>query len=228
MKKNRMMRVASALLVAVLLTTCAISGTFAKYTTSADAEDTARVAKWGVNVTAAGDEAFATTYNDAAPGTQVVSRLTLAGAEGGEASNVVAPGTNGTLGGITVSGKPEVVVDIEVTANLTLTGWTVDSAEYCPLEFTIGATTYKIGTGTAPAGYTYVADIAALETAVETAITALAATNVAANTDLARSISIDWAWAFEGNSDVNDTKLGNLTTLPTVEFECSVTVTQVD
>ena len=32
MKKNTMMRIASVLLVAVLLSTCAISGTFAKYT----------------------------------------------------------------------------------------------------------------------------------------------------------------------------------------------------
>ena len=47
MKKNKMMRVASALLVAVLLTTCAISGTFAKYVSQATGSDTARVAKWG-------------------------------------------------------------------------------------------------------------------------------------------------------------------------------------
>ena len=52
MKKNRMMRVASALLVAVLLTTCAISGTFAKYVTTESGSDFARVAKWGVNVEA--------------------------------------------------------------------------------------------------------------------------------------------------------------------------------
>ena len=43
MKKNIMMRVASALLIAVLLTTCAISGTFAKYVSTASGSDTARV-----------------------------------------------------------------------------------------------------------------------------------------------------------------------------------------
>ena len=47
MKKNTFMRVASALLVAVLLTTCAIAGTFAKYTTEVSSEDSARVAYWG-------------------------------------------------------------------------------------------------------------------------------------------------------------------------------------
>ena len=47
MKKNRMMRLASILLVCVLLTTSVISGTFAKYTTSVSSEDKARVAYWG-------------------------------------------------------------------------------------------------------------------------------------------------------------------------------------
>lgn len=47
MKKNRMMRLASILLVCVLLTTSVISGTFAKYTTSNNASAQARVAYWG-------------------------------------------------------------------------------------------------------------------------------------------------------------------------------------
>ena len=49
MRKNKMMRAASGLLVATLLTTSVISGTFAKYTTSAEGTDTARVATWGFN-----------------------------------------------------------------------------------------------------------------------------------------------------------------------------------
>lgn len=55
MEKNRMMRLASALLILTLLTTCMISGTFAKYTTQATGEDTARVAKWGVTVNVTSD-----------------------------------------------------------------------------------------------------------------------------------------------------------------------------
>ena len=50
MKKNKMMRIASVLLVAVLLSTCAISGTYAKYITTATGSDTARVAKWDVKL----------------------------------------------------------------------------------------------------------------------------------------------------------------------------------
>ena len=62
MKKNTMMRVASALLVAVLLTTCAISGTFAKYVSSAETSDTARVAKWGWGTTSIAIDLFDDTY----------------------------------------------------------------------------------------------------------------------------------------------------------------------
>ena len=55
MRKNKMMRLASALLVAVLLSTCAISGTFAKYVTSSTGTDKARVAYWGWDAPAALD-----------------------------------------------------------------------------------------------------------------------------------------------------------------------------
>ena len=61
MKKNKMMRIASVLLVAVLISTCAISGTFAKYVTRAEGTDTARVAKWGILLTVEGS-AFADKY----------------------------------------------------------------------------------------------------------------------------------------------------------------------
>ena len=81
MKKNIMMRVASALLIAVLLTTCAISGTFAKYVTSASGNDVARVAKWGFGTTTLAVDMFDGTYNNVASG---------------DSANVVAPGTTKT------------------------------------------------------------------------------------------------------------------------------------
>lgn len=109
MKKNKMMRIASILMVATLITTCAISGTFAKYVTKAEGEDQARVAKWGVLVSVAGN-AFATKY--AASDKAYLK-------DGGEfsvvASNedqVVAPGTSAEEADLalvaTVKGTPEV------------------------------------------------------------------------------------------------------------------------
>ena len=74
MKKNKMMRIAGGLLIAVLLTTSIISGTFAKYVTTGSAADEARVARFGVTVTGSGS-LFAKNYysvksgssNNAAP-----------------------------------------------------------------------------------------------------------------------------------------------------------------
>jgi hypothetical protein len=62
MKKNKMMRIASILMVVTLLSTCAISGTFAKYVTKVSGEDSARVAKWGIILGLNAGDAFATEY----------------------------------------------------------------------------------------------------------------------------------------------------------------------
>lgn len=211
MKKNIALRLASGLMLSCLLSTCVISGTFAKYTTSNKAEDSARVAKWGVTVTATGDDAFATNYNDATSGTKVVSTV-----------NVVAPGTNGQLAAASISGTPEVMVDVIATANLELNGWEIGSEEYCPIVFTVGDEEIKMGGS--------ITTIDALEQAVEAKITAWSATNVAANTDLTRNIEIDWAWAFDGE-DEKDTALGNQAvtgTAATISFEFEITVNQVN
>ena len=66
MKKNKMMRLASVLLVLTLLSTSVISGTFAKYITTDSANDSARVAKWGVVASVKGD-LFGQTYAAATP-----------------------------------------------------------------------------------------------------------------------------------------------------------------
>jgi len=50
MKKNIMMRIASILFVAVLMTTSAVSGTFAKYTSQATGTATVTIAKWSFKV----------------------------------------------------------------------------------------------------------------------------------------------------------------------------------
>lgn len=63
MKKNKAMRAAGALFVATMLSTSVISGTYAKYVVSDSANDTARVAKFGVMVTADG-YLFSDTYKD--------------------------------------------------------------------------------------------------------------------------------------------------------------------
>lgn len=211
MKKNTMMRLASVLLIAVLMSTCAISGTFAKYVTSDTAQDSARVAKWGVTVNVEG-ESFAKAYDsDTVTFNTVVSS---------NSDDLLAPGTEGNMGSISVTGTPEVAVNIVVDVELELTGWVIGGVEYCPLVFTVGGTEIKIDG-------VNITSVDALEAKVEEVFEALSAGEVAANTNLERSISGTWAWAFDGD-DVKDTALGNLATAPEISFTCTTTVTQID
>ncbi len=210
MKKNKMMRIASFLLIAVLMTTCAISGTLAKYVTSAESSDTARVAKFGVTIAANGT-LFATSYD----GTVVSA----------SADDVVAPGTEKSMAKMTLSGTPEVKVTVSYAGELTLTGWEVEGTYYCPLEITVGTTTLK--------GTSY-NSASEFETAVENEIAAYSKT-YEAGTNLAEkgeeSLAISWKWAFTGNDDVKDTALGNTAatgTAPSVALKVTTTVTQVD
>lgn len=117
MRKNKMMRLASGLLVAVLLTTSTISGTFAKYVTSDSASDTARVAKWGITVLASGN-LFGTDYSakTATPGDTIIAVTTSDSVSSSNTNNIVAPGTKNDTGfTLSITGTPEVEYTITAT-----------------------------------------------------------------------------------------------------------------
>lgn len=209
MKKNVMMRVASALLVAVLMTTCAISGTFAKYTTTVNNVDTARVAAWGFGTSTTIDfELFSTEY-----GATVVSK------DG--TTNVIAPGTSqaemiklnyANTAGL---GAPEVaytidinVLESDIGANIkanTSIVWSFNGVEYA--HDGVNTSWDKL--------------IAALEAYHEE----VGANNLPAIANT--GIEISWNWAFDGN-DTADTALGDATTLETVTLKIEIVATQVD
>lgn len=240
MKKNKMLRMASALLVLTLLTTCIIGGTFAKYTTSGTATDTARVAKWGVEVKSTGN-AFATEYDtdDTNVKGTIAKSVVTATESGADGKKLVAPGTSGELFKSSITGTPEVAVKVTTNAELKLTGWTINigdgDKEYCPIVITIDSTEYKMGANTDESQHTY-ATIEAFENAVEDALKKDA--TFEPNTDLKNAYVYDrvvkWSWAFAGSdanpyqTDKKDTALGNLTTAPTIKFTCTTTVTQID
>lgn len=232
MKKNKMMRLASCLLVAVLLTTCAVSGTFAKYVTSGSAEDSARVAKFGVTVTGTGDM-FKTAYakddtNFTLEANTVVSTSNT--------EKVVAPGTEGSLGGFAITGTPEVAVRVSYKADTVDFGdkWIdKDGAYYCPIEITVGTTVIK--------GLDYTT-IDAFEEDIKTAINTAETKDYKAGTNLSNiedsdKLNISWAWNFEGEgespkqTDVKDTYLGDQAAAgnaATISIGVSCTVTQID
>ena len=236
MKKNKMMRIASVLLVAVLLSTCAISGTFAKYVTTGTASDVARVAKWGVTISGkvGGDNEM---FTDSYVGVDS-STITVQASPAGNA--IVAPGTQGTLTAFDIAGQPEVAVVVTYVANLELEGWDVmwdwdNSSEtdktsgfYCPIVFTVKAN----GTTTTIQMDETKTTAELLEKAVEDAIVNATATyNTNENlSNVEDDLEVSWKWNYEGE-DGKDTLLGDAAAnghAATIDLKVDVTITQVD
>lgn len=246
MEKNRMMRLASALLILTLLTTCMISGTFAKYTTQATGEDTARVAKWGVTVTANGST-FATEYNidDETVSGTITNSVVAATPVGGTQDKLVAPGTEGEMTKMTLSGTPEVAVKVSYAGSFDISGDWIDKDGnfYCPLIITISKAD---GTTVEVKQDTTIASAELFEQAVNNEINAYSK-EYEANTNLSEqksdSLAISWKWPFETGTNENekaannvkDTYLGDVAagkvtgkTTPTVTLKVTTTVTQID
>ena len=207
MKKMSFMRMAALMLLLCLASTCAISGTFAKYTTSGEATDVARVAKWGVTVSASAMNVFDKTYDGS--GDLSVDSST--------AEDVVAPGTDGALAGFSIAGTPEVAVQVTYTAVLSLTGWEVGGDYYCPIVITVGTEEFN--------GLDY-ASAAEFKDDVEEAIAGYSA-QYAPNTSLAGTAApvVEWEWPFTGD-DAKDTALGNAG--GAISLKVAVTIDQLD
>ena len=203
MKKNRMMRLASLLLVCVLLTTSVISGTFAKYTTSITATDTARVAKFAVSAfgtdAVTNDTADVKIFDESkvfdTKDADYANGVVDADIEDGTDVAIIAPGSWGTFN-FDVENNSEVTVAYYVD-------YTVDEAGV-PLEWSLDGATWTDD----------LADISA-DAAVTVAMN---------NTD---NVAIYWRWIFNGDDDV-DTDLGTADPLATPSVKIDVTIVQVD
>ncbi len=217
MKKTKLMRAALLLLVLTLITSCFVGGTFAKYTTRAEGSDTARVAKWGVEITANG----ATFANKYATDTGNVVGTIANSVVSANADKVIAPGTKGNMVGMTITGTPEVAVSVNYAANFKVEGWTVDEKFYCPLQIKVGSTMID--------GVKF-NNAVAFENAVNTEISTYNK-NYAAGTDLSTASvttpSVSWEWPFS-EDDIKDTALGNLPIAPTVSLTVTTTVDQIN
>ena len=244
MKKNRMLKLASAMVILCLITTCAISTTFAKYTTGGSANDEARVAKWGVNISMLGDGLFANEYSDAVNGNGLTVKST---------TDVVAPGTSSdesTAAVFAITGTPEVAVNVKVefvvtnyvylgvgtyddetTATVLDDEFDIIGTEYDPIVFTLTQTKAVDANGNPITTSTdlYTGTLKGLE-----AFLAGWSTDYAPNTVLDSEFTITWAWAFDGN-DQADTFLGNRIVDGhtgswnlTLGYTLTVTATQID
>ena len=246
MKKNNMLRIASVLLVAVLLSTCAISGAFAKYTADADETESARVAKWGITVDAAAADGFKTEYAKDDVNAEMTN--TVVGTLGTDETfdGFVAPGTKGTFGKITITdSNREVAVKVDAIAAVTLTGWDADGNLYFPIVFSVNGdeVEYKDQGGD---GSINLADIeASIEAAIAEAILGVSGvttkqydvdTKIAADTH----VEVSWEWAYEQmktegentfadpDVDAKDTLLGESNVANTISVQYGAKVTQID
>ena len=245
MKKNAMLKIAAILMVAVLLTTCAISSTFAKYASTATSTDSARVAKWGVTASLNITDLFAGTY---ASDTSGYTGATVTTSTSGEAqiNDLVAPGTKNSFDLTSmIDGQPEVAVEVAVKATVTLSGWAVEGdAQYCPVVFFVNGKVfgmngmkYHDGAEVKTVTSEY-ANVGALAAAIEAEIEGLDGTDGEAGTkyapnaqdfgELVENFNLGWEWAFEGVSDDKDSKLGSLSTAPSILITIAPSITQID
>ena len=149
-KKHWTLRAAGLLFALVLITSCFVGGTFAKYVTTGDGHESARVAKFGVTMSVANDTAFKKTYatdNDSVS-TTITNSVDSSGSE-----NLVAPGTEGSnFVVLSISGKPEVAVNVKIAAK----GHDVflKTGEYPDLTTAADGDKFKLTTDYYPVTYT--------------------------------------------------------------------------
>lgn len=220
MKKNKMMRAAGVLLIAVLLTTSLISGTFAKYVTSGEDSDSARVAKFGVLVTADGS-LFSENYYSASEGDNANAPATdgaTISVHSLDSTNVVAPGTKSDENGLnlSVAGTPE--VKVRVSASITADSEIFLAAgTYQDMTGTQATGSFDLGGSYAPITWTLknkTTGSVLVSGTIDAINTYLAANpqDFDAGTNLANAFggyALSWEWGYSVN-DMADTVLGDL------------------
>lgn len=243
MKKNNSMRAAGGLMIATMLTTSIVSGTYAKYVTSGTAKDTARVAKFGVEVKAEGSlfgknylAATDNTPTDADAGITVKSE---------NSDNLVAPGTKSADGlSFSITGTPEVDVNVKIEVADTSADIFLLKGTYPDMttsadddDFTLDADYYPIiYTLTKPDGSAVTGNLDEITNELNSDVTYKAGDDL---TDSLGNFTLTWEWEFEQGQDEADTLLGDLaagtaTGVATdaynlnANIELTVTVTQVD
>ena len=236
MTKNKAMRLGSVMLVLALLTTCALWGTYAKYTTKSEvAETSARVAYWGFNEDATQDFAlFKTSYDNGAtssndnnilaPGASNSADFKFAYTKGTSGTNEIAapevPYTfkvDVTVGGLENESATAADVDaLDANTNFT---WTLKASNNNSVStyqtFNELVTAIKTLSGNASGSKDYTAGT--LPTAFGDGNTAV-------------TYTVGWNWAFytTDDADKTDTTMGNATDLDDLKLQITVSATQKD
>ena len=127
-KKIYTMRIAAGVMTAALLSTCAISSTFAKYTTAQTGTDSARVAKWDIRINSESMKTATTTFVFDLFNTTYDSDSSYTVKSSGT-DNVIAPGTTGSFA-LVINNRSEVTATYEID-------YTVTNSASIPVEFSV-------------------------------------------------------------------------------------------
>ena len=201
-KKNLMMRIASVLLIAVVLTTSVIGGTLAKYTSTATVTASKAVAKWSIQLE--GQEMTVPGPAISIDLSETFKEYDGVTEETHVANTLLAPGTSGSFD-FTIMNTSEVTATYSIALEEAIANRPISvSEESFPIEYSTNKTHWSTDITTVPTSGT----LAINETA---------------------TVTVYWRWAFEG-SDVIDTALGVAaqTPAPTVTVTATITATQVD
>lgn len=192
---------AMALLLTVVMVMSCV--TFAKYiiTTNEHTND-ATVAKWGWTVSADASNLFGEKYAAGGGTLSVVANEGTLVVSGRPGTNVVAPGTTGSMT-FSIGGKAEVLSRITVEASgqdVVLTK-SETSEVYYPVKWTLT----KAGAGSA------IVDAGSIDDVVD-ALEALSVASVPANTESSSNgtYTLTWAWEWNDANNLNDTRLGQI------------------
>jgi len=202
MKKQRFFMLGIITVLVAVLSLTFVSSTFAKYTSTVNGSDSARVAKWDFqfnstdfDLDSVEDAAEEITFN-------LFNTLTSESNVSKTDGTIIAPGTSGSFT-FKISNLSE------VTAQYALDYSAVNTANI-PVEYSLDESTWS-------------KDINSLD------VTASDATKLAYLTGESANITVYWRWAFYVNEagDQADTTLG-IEGTDTIEVTLKVILTQVD
>ena len=224
MKKNKMMRNTAALGVAVLLTASVLSGTLAKYTTTAEGTDSARVAKWGIVMNSTGSSTFKDSYDSSVATSKAGEKIVAPGTSGSAIYAVT--GTPETAYEITFKGSSENDVYLENGLAYSYAGTDVKYTKpdgspveraYYPVNYSVkikhtgsgDAKISKAGTEENAVSINALNTVQTFET-LEAAMKALSNTQVTydtPNTAADLTVELKWAWQFDKDTNTNSIKV---------------------
>lgn len=212
MKNDKITRFAILILALTMITLMVVSGTFAKYTSSATGSDTATVAKWSIKVGSGDGVEIAgssstvsfdlfSTIKDEDGGSEADVAGKASGTAVGSTSataKIIAPGTSGSF---------DIIVKNESEVNATYSIAFESNNTSIPIEFSTDGTTWK------------------------STLSEANVTNAAINMNsAAQTKTVYWRWAYDVSAarDTADTNLGVAaqTSPASVTLSATITATQ--